>query len=395
MDSLIKAERSFLSRELQIELNRDGIITYVSSNCFDLLGYRDSEMLHNNISSYINFSFHDITERKNFNTEIITKNGSKRYFDIQVTPFVIHNRIECLHLSLIDITKYQEIGIREKTFYRLCEKSKDIICRFELVPEPRFTYLNSSVENVLGYCVEEFFNNPMLPFEITHPDDMKMQMAKIDSKTDFSRLFEIRFKHKDGYYVWLQDYIIPTFDHDGQLIAVETITRDVTHIKELEERLEKLGYTDNLTGLYNQNYFLKEVNQLNTAENTSVGIILCDLDRLKYINDSLGHLFGDILIRNTAKVLKSVFSNDYIVARVGGDEFIIIIKNKSYDEAKKLFHDLQRTIDLFNEDSNNISIDISIGFAYSETSISKMEFILDSADKDMYKHKNIKTKNHS
>lgn len=390
MNSFTSTKDKFISRELLIELNKAGIITNVSSNCFHILGYTDKEMLNTNISNYIKYSFDDIASTRNFNTEIITKDGLKLYFDVHATPIVNDNNVESLYLSIINITKYKELEAREKMFYKMCENSKDLICRYELVPEPRFTYLNNSIESLLGYTVEECCKNPMLPFEITHPDDIHKQLAKINSKTDFSQLFEIRFKHKDGHYIWLQDYIIPTFDDNGQLIAVESITRDVTHIKEFEYRLERLGYTDNLTDLYNQNYFLKEINLLNSTVNVPVGIIVCDLDRLKYVNDSWGHLIGDALIKNTAKVLKSVFDNEQVVARVGGDEFVIIIKDKSYTEVEDLYNKLQNSITLFNERDINIPIDISIGFAYSETSVSKMQIVLDDADNHMYKNKRYK-----
>lgn len=394
MDSFITTSERFVSRELQIELDKYGNITYISFNCFDILGYTDKEMLNTNISKYLKYTYSDIASIKNFNTEIITKDGLKLYFDVHATPLLTDDNQEKLYLSLINITKYQELEAREKMFFNMCENSKDIICRLELVPEIKFSYLNPCAEKILGYSIEEHYKNPMLPFEIVHPDDYHIQMSKIDSKTDFSKMFEVRFKHKDGYYIWLQDYIIPIYDDNGQLIAVEAITRNVTDIKELEQRLEKIGYTDKLTGLYNQNYFLKEMNSLNTTINTSVGIILCDLDRLKYINDSHGHLIGNTLIKNTAKVLKSVFSNEHVIARIGGDEFVIIIKGKSCFEVKQLYNELQKAINLFNENTDSIPIDISIGLAYSETSISKMQSILYNADNNMYKNKKYKKQNY-
>ena len=124
--------------------------------------------------------------------------------------------------------------------------------------------------------------------------------------------------------------------------------------------------------------------------NVPVGIIVCDLDRLKYVNDSWGHLISDALIKNTAKVLKSVFDNEQVVARVGGDEFVIIIKDKSYTEVEDLYNKLQNSITLFNERDINIPIDISIGFAYFRNLSFKMQIVLDDADNHMYKNKRYK-----
>ena len=73
---------------------------------------------------------------------------------------------------------------------------------------------------------------------------------------------------------------------------------------------------------------------LNNKINIPVGILVCDLDNLKCINDSLGHLKGDELIKSTGKILQSVFNNDHVVSRTGGDEFVIIVKNKSFLKLK-------------------------------------------------------------
>lgn len=159
----------------------------------------------------------------------------------------------------------------------------------------------------------------MLPFEIVHPDDCEIQLSKINNKTDFTKLIQVRFKHKDGYYVWLEDYIISTYNKNGQLVAIELITINIQKKKEIEKRLEKLGCHDDLTGLFNKNYFLKEMYLLNNNINGPIGVLVCYLDRLKCINDSLAHSTGDNLIKNTGKVLQSIFNSDHAVVRTGGD----------------------------------------------------------------------------
>lgn len=381
MQSIINS--NFTSRELQMEIDRNGIITRVSPNCYNILGYKEYEVLNRNISDYSNYKFNDIGMIDNFNTEIEKKDGSKQYFDIQVT-----NSDESIHFSIIDVTKYKELEMMDKMKLKMFEKTKDIVCRLQILPEPKFIYLSSSVEEILGYPLEDYMKNPMLPSDITHPEDKDIQDSKLKGDTDFSKPFQVRMKHKDGHYIWVEDYVIPEFDENNQYVACESITRNIQDRKELELRLEKLGYTDNLTGLYNKNYFLKEVDLLNTAQDVQVGIIACDLDNLKHINDSLGHLQGDSLIKSTAKVMQLVFDGDeYVVSRTGGDEFVVIIKNKSLPETEGVYLKLQRAIRVFNENNKNLPIQISIGLAYSGTSISKMHSVIDIADKDMYKSK--------
>lgn len=376
-----------ISRELLIEINNYGIITEITSNCFHILGYTEKEMLNTNIFKYLNYTFDDLVLNENFNAEISKKDGVKLFFDICATPLVTNNKIEGICFSFIDISKYKDFENREKMTLKMFEHTKDIVCRFEIIPELKFTYLSNSIEDILGYTVEEHIKNPMLPFEIAHPDDRKIQSSKIKDDTDFSKLIRVRMKHRDGYYVWLEDYMIPSYNENGQLIAVETISRNIQERKELEQRLKKLGYHDNLTGLFNKNYFLKEIDLLNNIINISVGIFVCDLDNLKYINDCLGHSMGDNLIKNTGKVLQSVFNSAHIISRTGGDEFVVIVKNKSYIEVERLYNELQTAINQFNKNNSHMPIEISIGLAYTQTSLNTIESTLDIADSNMYRNK--------
>jgi diguanylate cyclase (GGDEF)-like protein len=191
----------------------------------------------------------------------------------------------------------------------------------------------------------------------------------------------------NGYYIWIEDYIIPTYNKNGQLVAVESITRNIQEKKDLEQRLENLGYHDDLTGLFNKNYLLKEMYSLNNSINVPVGILVCDLDKLKYINDSLGHSTGDSLLKNTGKVLQSLFNSEHVVVRNGGDEFVVIMKNKPYLEVERLYDELQIIIKQYNENNSDMPIEISMGLAYSETSLNTMKYTLDIADSNMYRNK--------
>lgn len=387
MDTLVNANSKFTSRELQIKVNKYGIITEITSNCFDILGCSDTEILNTNISNYLNYTFDDLVLNENFNVEISMKNGVKRFLDIHTTPLIVNNTTESIYLSIIDVSRYKESENKGNMLFKMIEHSKDIVCRVELIPNRKYTYLSPSVEDILGYKLEEHLKNPFLPFEIVHPDDYEAQLSKVQDDTDFSKLIQVRMKHKDGYYVWLEDYIIPTYNENGQLIVIESICRNIQQKKELEQRLEKIGYHDDLTGLFNKNYLLKEIDLLNNSINAPVGILVCDLDNLKCINDSLGHISGDELIKATGKILQSVFNRGYVVSRTGGDEFVVIVKNKSYIEVESLYNNLQTAIQHYNTNNSYIPIEISIGLAFSETSLNTIESTLDIADSNMYREK--------
>jgi diguanylate cyclase (GGDEF)-like protein/PAS domain S-box-containing protein len=283
-----------------------------------------------------------------------------------------------------------KFDIHEKTINQIFERSRYIIYRTELIPTFKFTYLSPSIEELLGYSAEEHLINPMLPFELSHPDDRDILIRKINNNIDFSKPIPTRYKHKDGHYVWLDDYCIPIYDNNGVLVALEGFSRDITDKKQLEEKLERLSYYDGLTGAYNRYYLQKEISILNTEKDTPIGIIFCDLDNLKVTNDTMGHDFGDKLIVNTFNILKDIFTENSVITRKGGDEFVVIIKDTSLSKVKELYLLLCESIEQQNKYNAELKIKISIGYSFSETSIGVIRDFITVADKNMYKDKQIK-----
>ena len=374
------------SRELHIRINTSGIITLISPNCYEILGFTDSELLNTNINNHINYNFQDLLIHADIQIGICKKDGEKLFFDIVSSPrFDATCKINGAHLSLLNVSKYINIQEQYTQFIKLFERAKDIVFKYQLIPECKFTYLSPSVNDILGYTSEEHFNNPSLVFELVHPQDVEIQLLKMNKHADFSKIFSARFKHKDGHYIWIEDYLIPTFDDNGNLISIEGISRDITERKNLEEKLEELSYRDGLTGLYNRTYLNKQIEMLKEDDSNTVGVIACDLDNLKYINDSLGHSTGDLLIKNVSDFFRNTFSENCTLVRNGGDEFIILITKTSLSEAKGMNSKMQCEIEEYNM-TNEMPIELSSGFAYSSSSVDILE-LLSKADKNMYKNK--------
>jgi len=126
---------------------------------------------------------------------------------------------------------------------------------------------------------------------------------------------------------------------------------------------------------------------LSNQHDTSIGVIFCDLDNLKITNDTLGHEFGDKLIIYTSNILLDTFKENSIIARTGGDEFVVIIKDTSLDEVKNLYSILCNSIKQQNKYNKELPVKVSIGYSFSETSISIIRQVINIADKNMYKDK--------
>lgn len=145
---------------------------------------------------------------------------------------------------------------------------------------------------------------------------------------------------------------------------------------------------DSLTGIYNRDFFESSCIRLNESENTSVAILVCDLDELKTMNDTYGHKQGDALIKNAAWVLQEFSSKDVTVARLGGDEFVFLVTGKTKGEAKQLVSQIINRVEEYNANSENIEMKLSIGFAFSPNSIGQMTRLFAQADRNMYANKN-------
>ena len=311
-------------REVSIEIDNNEVVTFISQNCKNLLGYTQHELVSKNIGDILSIIPSKNKSITNIKASIITRIGTVIPVDLAGSPLIDDNNdISGYRISLFDISAYLKFDSHEKTINNMFERSRDIIYRTELIPAFKFTYLSPSIKEILGYSAEEHLINPMIPYEIVHPDDRHILLRKITDNIDFSKPLSIRFQHRNGHYVWLDDYCIPIYDDNGVLVAIEGFSRDVTDKKQLEEKLERLSYYDGLTGAYNRYYLEKEVNVLDAEKDTPTGIIFCDLDNLKITNDTLGHDFGDKLIVNAFKILKGIVPETSIIARTGGDEFAV------------------------------------------------------------------------
>ncbi|MBU3188523.1 diguanylate cyclase [Clostridium bowmanii] len=388
---------SFL-REIYIEIDDNELITFISGNCSNLLGYTMPDLLDKSIRDILSTLPNKSISVANLKSSVITKDNKIIPVDLAGSPRVDDKKnIVGYRLSLIDISWYHKSDSHEKMTSQMFERSRDLIYRVELIPAFKFTYLSQSVKRILGYSAEENLIDSTLIFNIVHPDDSNILIRKMNNDLDFSKPIPCRFQHKDGHYVWLDDYCTPIYDENGVLVAQEGFNRDVTDKKLLEKKLERLSYYDSLTGAYNRHYLEKEIHILDTEKDLPIGILFCDLDNLKVTNDNIGHEFGDKLIVNAFNILKSSFTDNSVICRSGGDEFVVIIKDTSLIKVKLLFLFICESIKQQNKRNPKHKVEVSIGYSFSETSLGVTRQLINTADKNMYKDKQRKksgTSNH-
>ena len=178
-------------------------------------------------------------------------------------------------------------------------------------------------------------------------------------------------------------YFEARFVKNGDL-EVMAIIRDITYKKQIEQRLELLSIRDSLTEVYNRTYFEEQILKSGKQKGKNVGIIVCDVDGLKLINDTLGHFSGDELLKTAAKILSSCISPPDIIARIGGDEFAILVSNPESQKMNELSKAIKIAIEQYNDVNHKLPLSLSSGWAIGFEDINSL---FKEADNNMYREK--------
>lgn len=167
-----------------------------------------------------------------------------------------------------------------------------------------------------------------------------------------------------------------------------SIGQEITERKQIEERLKYLSSHDALTGLYNRAFFEEEIEKLERSGMLKIGVIVCDLDALKVVNDNLGHKAGDLLIVEAANLIRNSFRCEDVVARVGGDEFtILLFAASSVESVRQAGLRLKNVIQTYNLNRPSIPISIAVGYCLAQGSGDCIKKALRVADERMYADK--------
>ncbi len=198
---------------------------------------------------------------------------------------------------------------------------------------------------------------------------------------------ELELQSLSGEKRWMNIVMSPVLDEDEKVVNLIFSANDITELIVNLENLKYASMHDPLTGLYNRLYFEEEVRRLSSERHYPIGIISCDVDGLKLINDFLGHRKGDEVLKKVAQILRRPFRSSDVIARVGGDEFAVILPSTDHNTAEEICTRLHNIIKEFNASSGELPISISVGYASGDKPSQSIMDIYQEADHNMYKEK--------
>ena len=251
-------------------------------------------------------------------------------------------------------------------------------------------------KRVIDYnkAAEKFFeaiNIKLNNYPIEHILNREPKLLEIfesESSRDFSLVI-------DGEERFFEIDVVPLGEpHDGNTRMLKSI-RDVTDERKIQDKLKFLATIDSLSGLYNRAEFMnlakREFAWAKTS-NEELSLLIMDLDNFKNINDSFGHAAGDEMIREIGSIIMTSFRKTDIAGRIGGEEFAVVLKNASLEEAKKVAEKFRETVARRKViyEGQEISSTVSIGVAAirgNTDDINNIEDILKMADDALYKAK--------
>lgn len=166
---------------------------------------------------------------------------------------------------------------------------------------------------------------------------------------------------------------------------VLVLVRDITERFLMEERLEYLRVRDSMTGVFNRAYFENDIIRLQDSDHDLIGMCICDVDGLKFINDTLGHRWGDELLKNVAAILAGEIKSPDYAARIGGDEFAVVLFDPTYQQMEELVQKYRQKLAVHNRENPHIPLSLSFGWAIEKKA--NIDLIFKTADNNMYRQK--------
>ncbi len=418
LDKLVRDERELQEREARLSaifntvadpiviIDQAGIISGFNASAEKVFGYTLDEVVGQNVKMLMpepDRSAHDgylarCQARGELDPSVFGKERqlmavrkSGEVFPIELTVTAIKEQDVCLAVGLIrDITERKKAEEGLLLAQRVFENTNEAILITD--KDARIIDVNQAYEAITGYAKHEVVGrNPNITRSGRHGKDFYQAMWQSVNATG-SWAGEIWDRRKGGevFPKWLTINAIK--NRFGEITHYVGIFSDITQLKAAENKLEQLAYYDPLTRLPNRALFfdrLRQALELARRKSTRMALLFIDLDRFKYVNDTLGHNIGDLLLVEVAERITQCLRKSDTVARLGGDEFTVILTEilrsaNVENVAQNIIAALQRKFDIAGHE---IYVGASVGIAIYPEDGAELEGLVKNADIAMYQAK--------
>ncbi|PIP02463.1 MAG: GGDEF domain-containing protein [Zetaproteobacteria bacterium CG12_big_fil_rev_8_21_14_0_65_54_13] len=277
--------------------------------------------------------------------------------------------------------------------YRTLVEQIPAITYIATLDRSRILFVSPQVEDILGYRQDDFLANQQIWSQQIHPDDRERVLNEVRQSLKDNIPFhaEYRICSKDGRDIWVKDAAATVRDHDHDLY-LQGVVYDISERKVYEKKLMMMAHFDHLTGLANRALFHDRLGQIiaqSKRHDKKFAVLYLDLDGFKAVNDQLGHQAGDDLLVKAGHRLQAQVREVDTVARMGGDEFTIILEDiHSHATVELVANKLVEAIAApYEHIGPELSVSMSMGIAIYPDDSTSAEILVTAADNAMYRAK--------
>jgi len=255
--------------------------------------------------------------------------------------------------------------------------------------------INTVAMKLMKFTHKMIFNTPLLELLGPEYEGVMTYINKCiaSSSTEFEGYAKHNYDRQEPLVIKLEKNsnttilslrfsVIQTKQHaiQGYVLTIHDISKEFMD----SQRIAYMSYHDALTGLYNRRYFEEEVQRINTKRQRPLTIIMGDVNGLKLSNDAFGHLVGDKLLKEVANILVASCREEDVVARWGGDEFVILLPRTSESRAKEIVEEIKKAC----KENTNLVVDVSISLGYAtKLRDESIEQLIQKAEDRLYQNK--------
>ena len=315
--------------------------------------------------------------------------GKGAYLSVLAGPiYNDHGQLIGAIESMRDITEqitHREDALKNEILLRqITNTMSDMILVVDVAGT--ITYASPSSQKKLGYAANYILGNHLTDLVNIEDQSIVRQVQRVIGERNAVEGIVFRAKHSNGKTVWLEINGNAIISDVGLFIGGVLGCRDVSDRIELEKQAAHMALHDQLTEVHNRDHFENRLERLQD-KHPCVGIITCDIDGLKIVNDTFGHNAGDIQLKATTQILRQCIGSTGPISRTGGDEFAIVLDCTTTEEMEGICGCISCAVEQYNEVNPELPLSISTGYALRSSAVDSLNDVYRRADNSMYREK--------